>query len=208
MIKEVKKIWGLERWIWNENYCGKILILKRGFCCSVHYHKKKDETFYVNRGKVLMEVGNKRWVMKYRDVQHIEPGCKHRFTGITDAEIFEFSSHHDDSDSYRIKPSGKAHLRKAYDYDGVISKGIEPKENSPIITSRSFEETDRIDEEILKKHPVYFNPVTWSEKDKENGAKWKAEMINKLGIEEFYEDNCETIKILEKECPNCNIIKI
>ena len=207
-MKIIKKVWGEERVIHNGKYCGKILILKRGFRCSLHHHKKKEETFYLNRGKILMEVGDKKWVMKYGDIQHIEPGCKHRFTGITDAEIFEFSSHHDDSDSYRTELSGKAHLRKAYDYDGVVTKGIKSKENSPIITSRSFEEIDRIDLKILKKYPVYFNPVTWSEKNKENGILWKVKMIKKLEIEEFFEDDCETIKILEKRCPDCNITKI
>ncbi len=54
-IKIVTKEWGEERWIVNRDYCGKLLILKKGFRCSLHYHKNKDETFYVNKGKVLME---------------------------------------------------------------------------------------------------------------------------------------------------------
>jgi quercetin dioxygenase-like cupin family protein len=106
-MRKVKKIWGEELWICNTNYCGKILKLKKGFRCSLHYHKLKDETFYIISGKVLMEAGKKKWTMKQGDVQHIKPRTLHRFTGITNAEIIEFSTHHLNSDSYRKELSGK-----------------------------------------------------------------------------------------------------
>ena len=57
--KEVQKVWGSEEWIVNRAYCGKKLILNKGFRCSMHYHKNKDETFYILKGKVLMEIDNK-----------------------------------------------------------------------------------------------------------------------------------------------------
>jgi len=206
-IKLVKKAWGEEHWIANQDYCGKLLILKRGLRCSLHLHKKKDEVFYIYRGKVLMEAGNKKWIMKQGDKQHILPNTLHRFTGLTDAEIIEFSSHHEDSDSYRKEPSGKASLRKAYDYDGVVSKKIIPEEGSPIITGRSWEEINAIDFKRMKKNPIYFNPKTRLEKEK-FAKEWKVEMIKKLEIEEFYEDEPEIVVYLEKKCPNCHIIKV
>ena len=52
------KAWGEEHWIVNKEYCGKKLVLKAGHRCSVHYHKIKDEVFYVTSGLVLMEVGD------------------------------------------------------------------------------------------------------------------------------------------------------
>lgn len=39
---------------------GKILTLKKGFRCSLHTHKIKDETFYILDGEVLMEVFERR----------------------------------------------------------------------------------------------------------------------------------------------------
>jgi len=208
-IKIVPKIWGEERWIANQEYCGKLLILKRGFRCSLHSHKKKDEVFYIYRGKVLMEVGNKKWIMKQGDKQHILPNVLHRFTGLTDAEIIEFSSHHEDSDSYRKELSGKSHLRKAYDYDGVVSEKIKPEKGAPIITGRSWEEIDSIEsKEIKMNHPIYYNPVTITDKTRKSEMNWKKKMIISLNIEEFYEDNPETIIFLEKGCTNCHIIKV
>jgi len=107
-MKKVKKVWGHEEWIANRDYCGKIMFLKKGFQCSFHYHKKKDETFYINKGKVLMEVNDKKRIMKKGDSQLIEPMVKHRFSGIENSEIIEFSTHHEDSDSYRLEKSRKS----------------------------------------------------------------------------------------------------
>lgn len=104
-MKKVKKVWGYEVWLVNREYCGKLLVLYKGFQCSLHYHKEKDETFYVNSGKVSMEIGKKKWTMKKGDVQRIAPGKLHRFTGLEKSEIIEFSTHHKESDSYRIEPS-------------------------------------------------------------------------------------------------------
>ena len=110
--KEVQKVWGSEEWIVNRNYCGKKLILNKGFRCSMHYHKLKDETFYILKGKVLLEIGMKKHVMLPGDSMLIKPGQKHRFTGLEDSEIMEFSTHHEDSDSYRDEESGKVDLSK------------------------------------------------------------------------------------------------
>lgn len=102
-----QKIWGHEEWIVNTPlYCGKFLYLKKGKRCSIHYHKKKDETFYVLSGKVLMEVNGEERIMEKKDIQHIIPMTKHRFSGLKDSVIIEFSTHHEERDSYRIEESG------------------------------------------------------------------------------------------------------
>ena len=44
----VPKGWGFEKWIVNnEKYCGKLLYFIKDRKCSWHYHKIKDETFYI-----------------------------------------------------------------------------------------------------------------------------------------------------------------
>jgi D-lyxose ketol-isomerase len=94
-IPRIPKVWGEEHWIVNRQYCGKKLVLRKGFRCSLHFHKQKDEVFYVISGRVLLEHGD-----------GIAPGVVHRFWGLEDAEIIEFSTHHEDEDSYRIETSG------------------------------------------------------------------------------------------------------
>lgn len=108
--KKVRKKWGYEDWIVNyegANFCGKRLVIKRGYQCSIHYHKEKCEVFYVNKGFVLMQAYDKEILMKAGDSLLIEPGTKHRFIGLTNAEIIEFSSYHKEEDSFRLEPSGK-----------------------------------------------------------------------------------------------------
>jgi len=118
-IKIVPKKWGEERWIVNRDYCGKLLILKKGFKCSMHHHKNKDETFYINKGKVLLELDGKKTIMKLGDAQLVMPGQKHRFTGLENSEIMEFSTHHEDSDSYREEGM----LSGEVDLDEIDSNG-------------------------------------------------------------------------------------
>ncbi|MFV1959809.1 MAG: cupin domain-containing protein [Planctomycetota bacterium] len=105
-ILHVAKVWGEEHWIVNREYCGKKLVLRQGFRCSMHFHRVKDEVFYVLRGRVLLEAGDEVRVLEPGSMQHIPPGLHHRFWGLEDAEMIEFSTHHEDEDSYRLEVSG------------------------------------------------------------------------------------------------------
>jgi mannose-6-phosphate isomerase-like protein (cupin superfamily) len=52
-IHFVSKGWGFEKWIVNKpEYCGKLLYFAKDRRCSLHYHKEKDEVFYVQSGRV------------------------------------------------------------------------------------------------------------------------------------------------------------
>lgn len=117
--EKYKKKWGYEEWIVNldsAGYCGKKLILNKGYQCSIHYHKEKDEVFYINKGFVLMTIDGKQELMKPESRIRIEPGTRHRFIGLTDAEIIEISSFHKEEDSYRDEPSGRVNEEKFKNY--------------------------------------------------------------------------------------------
>lgn len=111
-VKFVPKGWGFEKWIVNnEKYCGKLLYIAQGKKCSWHYHKLKDETFYVQSGiiKVLhsdgddAELANITFLRK-GDSFHVYRGLRHQMIAIEDTELFEFSTQHFDEDSIRISP--------------------------------------------------------------------------------------------------------
>jgi len=54
----VPKGWGYEKWIVNnDKYCGKILFVVKDRKCSLHYHNIKDETFYIQSGKIVLHYG-------------------------------------------------------------------------------------------------------------------------------------------------------
>jgi len=109
-VKIVPKGWGFEKWIVNnEKYCGKLLFFNKGKRCSWHYHKIKDETFYLQSGLISLYYG---WdedlakaeilVLEPGDSFHIPVGLKHQMVAMEDSELFEFSTEHFDSDSYRV----------------------------------------------------------------------------------------------------------
>jgi mannose-6-phosphate isomerase-like protein (cupin superfamily) len=68
----------------------------------------KDETWYVDKGKFKY-----KWIdtetadtievnLKPGDIVRQRPGQPHQLIAITDGVIFEVSTHHKDSDSYRV----------------------------------------------------------------------------------------------------------
>ena len=108
--KFVPKGWGFEKWIVNnERYCGKLLYLVKGKRCSWHYHKLKDEVFYVQSGKIMLKYSDqdnlenaKQVILEKGDNFHVPVGLKHQMQALEDTELFEFSTQHFDSDSHRI----------------------------------------------------------------------------------------------------------
>lgn len=126
----VPKGWGWEEWIANSPlYCGKRLFVWKGKKCSWHYHKLKDETFYVAAGEIILRTvrphiiqfwQDKGWdlaamirndtqavdthLLQPNDKFHVPVGMAHRFEGRLESTVFEFSTEHFDSDSYRITP--------------------------------------------------------------------------------------------------------
>jgi len=131
-IKIIPKGWGHEKIIVNnDQYCGKLLYLIKGCKTSFHYHQTKHETFYIERGKVKVyftdEIDEVKRVINMDDgarvpllfapnsaleLNHVvlKDGDKfdvprlrgHRIVALEDTKLFEFSTHHEDSDSIRL----------------------------------------------------------------------------------------------------------
>ncbi len=109
-MKYVKKGWGWERWIVNnEEYCGKLLFFNRGKRCSWHHHILKDEVFYLQSGKMMIYYSEEdditkasQLILRPGDNFHVYRGLRHQMVALEDSELFEFSTQHFDSDSHRI----------------------------------------------------------------------------------------------------------
>ena len=110
-IKFVPKGWGFEKWIHNsDKYCGKLLFFVKNRKCSWHYHKIKDEVFYVQSGRIIVRFSDSDFLETAEEVIlgpgdnfHVYAGLRHQMEAIEDTELFEFSTQHFDSDSYRIQ---------------------------------------------------------------------------------------------------------
>lgn len=106
MSETVKKVWGEEEVIVNNPmYCGKLLKIRKGAKSSLHYHKEKHETFYVLSGGVTLEMDHYSVNLYPAQSAVIAPDCAHRFEGLEDSVIIEFSTHHSDDDVVRLEAS-------------------------------------------------------------------------------------------------------
>ena len=74
-----------------------------------HYHKLKDEVFYVQSGRIIVRYStaddinrSSEKILGPGDNFHVFRGLRHQMEAIEDTELFEFSTQHFDTDSYRI----------------------------------------------------------------------------------------------------------
>ena len=109
-IKHVPKGWGYEKWIVNfTEYCGKLLFFEKGKKCSWHYHEIKDEVFYLQSGKLIVKYAEHddldsalEVLLSPGDAFHVYRGLRHQMIALEDSELFEFSTEHFESDSFRV----------------------------------------------------------------------------------------------------------
>jgi mannose-6-phosphate isomerase-like protein (cupin superfamily) len=106
----VPKGWGFEKWITNgDSYCGKLLYIIKGKECSWHYHNVKDETFFIQSGRLRVTYGThddrtlaETIVLERGDSFHVPAGLRHQMHALEETELFEFSTHHAEIDSIRL----------------------------------------------------------------------------------------------------------
>lgn len=121
VIEVVSKPWGFEKRIVNtDKYCGKLLYIVKGKNTSMHYHKIKDETFYVHSGKIKVLYSEdisgdflrggmgpyssmKTVTLNPGDNFRLPPETVHRIIALEDTELYEFSTPHDDNDTVRFE---------------------------------------------------------------------------------------------------------
>jgi mannose-6-phosphate isomerase-like protein (cupin superfamily) len=105
----VPKGWGHELIIVNTpKYCGKILHFRAGGKFSMHYHLLKEETWYVASGRFrFLYIDTKdatiyETILGVGDVVTNYVGQPHQIICEEEGDIFETSTEHFDSDSYRV----------------------------------------------------------------------------------------------------------
>ena len=99
--RRVEKPWGWELiWAHAEAYVGKILFVRAGHSLSLQFHRRKDESWYVQSGRAQAEVGAvgdpvlREEVLRPGAALHFPPGTVHRVTALEDTTILEVSTPH------------------------------------------------------------------------------------------------------------------
>jgi mannose-6-phosphate isomerase-like protein (cupin superfamily) len=108
-VNIVQKAWGYEViFVNNEKYCGKILHFNKDSYFSMHFHIRKEETWYVNNGRFLLKYIDTtnanilEITLEKGDVITNKIGEPHQLFCIEEGDVFEVSTQHFDEDSYRV----------------------------------------------------------------------------------------------------------
>jgi len=92
-VLRVIKPWGYELiFVKTDRYVGKIIHVNAGEKLSLQYHRVKDETMRLAKGKVEIQLDGKTLILSPGDTVRIRPGTKHSVLAIEDTDIFEVST--------------------------------------------------------------------------------------------------------------------
>ncbi len=101
-----------------------------------------------------------------------------------------------------------------YDFNGVVDTGKFIPTNEDIIITGITIGGGLVVSTLkwLKDHnimcAVYFNPFPYGVNNREVTANWKADLINKLELKMFYEDDPLQWQIIKSCSPKCEVIKV
>jgi mannose-6-phosphate isomerase-like protein (cupin superfamily) len=114
-----QKGWGYEMiWATNDKYCGKIMVFTREMAqTSMHFHREKDETWFVNSGKFKVKWIDTKDSKLYEQelaegsTWHNPPLQPHQLICLTkEGSVTEVSTPDSVEDNYRIGPGDSQKL--------------------------------------------------------------------------------------------------
>lgn len=106
----VEKGWGHEFiFATNDLYCGKVLKFNKDAKFSMHFHKEKDETWFVLNGqfKVIwidtVDASEHEVILNPNDVWRNKPLFPHQVICLEEGVIIEVSTPDSVEDNYRVR---------------------------------------------------------------------------------------------------------
>ena len=96
--RKIEKPWGFELlFARTPKYTGKLIFVRGGHRLSLHYHKKKDESMYLYKGKALIEIEGSDGQLVQSVAQpgycfRVPPLTKHWLKALEDTTLFEVST--------------------------------------------------------------------------------------------------------------------
>jgi quercetin dioxygenase-like cupin family protein len=122
------KVWGTRNRILLTDSCEiDYLKLKKNTFCSLHYHSKKINLFYVLKGKVRIETEFGKITLRKNQSFIVTPSLKHRFVVLIDSEMIECAYVNKGKlnidDIYRQSEGGQIIQGKYFDINELRKKG-------------------------------------------------------------------------------------
>ena len=107
----VEKGWGHELiWATNDRYCGKMMHFNTGARFSMHFHREKEETWYVQSGKFVVKWIDTKTAAQHEQllvegaVWHNPPCMPHQLICLQEGTVIEVSTPDSVEDNYRVQP--------------------------------------------------------------------------------------------------------
>ena len=107
----VPKGWGSELiWATNDRYCGKFMNFNAGARFSMHFHRDKEETWYVQSGKFVVKWIDTKTAAQHEQllvegaVWHNPPCMPHQLICLQEGTVVEVSTPDSVEDNYRVQP--------------------------------------------------------------------------------------------------------
>jgi mannose-6-phosphate isomerase-like protein (cupin superfamily) len=97
-VERIEKPWGYEIvFAHSERYAGKVIFVRAGEQLSLQFHRTKDETVYVQSGRIELEIGDPGGTLDTEVVGpghafRLRPGVVHRWRALEDAVVIEAST--------------------------------------------------------------------------------------------------------------------
>ena len=119
-LPDTKEILGTKRWEEERGEFVQIMYqetmqhlaafeIRKGFSRGDHYHERKEEIFYVFRGKIkasfldMDTLQREERILEKGDKIRVKPRCGHFFYGLENTLVIEYSPQvYDKEDSYKI----------------------------------------------------------------------------------------------------------
>ena len=105
----VEKGWGSELiWATNDRYCGKLMNFRTGARFSMHFHRDKEETWYVQSGRFVVRGIDTATAEPHEEelqqgsVWHNVPCMPHQLQCIEAGTVIEVSTPDSVEDNYRV----------------------------------------------------------------------------------------------------------
>lgn len=114
---KVEKGWGHEEiWVTNDKYCSKFMHFKKDAKFSMHFHKEKEETWYIMSGKFLIKhidtlnASVREQTLGPGQIVHNVPLCPHQVFCLEEGTILEVSTPDSVEDNYRVLPGDSQNI--------------------------------------------------------------------------------------------------
>ena len=107
----VPKGWGHELiWATNDRYCGKMMHFDTGARFSMHFHREKEETWYIQSGRFIVKYIDTKTAaqleqeLEQGDTWHNPPCMPHQLICLEEGTVVEVSTPDSVEDNYRVQP--------------------------------------------------------------------------------------------------------